>query len=74
MQKDRLKLVVGLILVVLAIIVVLQNTMSVETKILFITLTMPQALLLFLTLLVGIVLGILIALHFLGKKRDRKNQ
>lgn len=69
MRKDRLKLVVGLILVVLAIIVVLQNTMPVETKILFITLTLPRALLLFLTLLVGIVLGILIALHFLKKKR-----
>jgi len=42
---------------VLVIIVVLQNTQSVETRILLVTLSMPRAVLLCVTLLVGVVLG-----------------
>lgn len=75
MKKTRLKLVIGFILVVLSIIVVLQNTTPVDTRILFITMTMPRAVLLFITLLVGIALGILIAMHFFNKnKKNKDNQ
>lgn len=45
----------------LVVIVVLQNTETVETEFLFASLAMPRALLLFLTFLLGIVTGLLIA-------------
>ncbi|MCM2370872.1 LapA family protein [Aporhodopirellula aestuarii] len=55
-QKGKLALIgVGLILI---LIVVLQNTEAVETKILFVTITVPRAVLLFGTAVAGYVLGI----------------
>ena len=53
----RLKLIVIAVVAVLTVIVVFQNTQSVETEILFVTFRMPRALLLFGTLLMGFVLG-----------------
>ena len=53
------KLIVAAVLAVLVLIVVLQNTEAVETRILFVTLTMPRAALLFGALIVGFVLGLL---------------
>ena len=53
-------------LLVVIIIVVFQNTETVETKILFATLSMPRALLLVMTLLIGVVIGLI-----LGTKRPR---
>jgi uncharacterized integral membrane protein len=47
-------------LVLLVIIVVFQNTAVVDTKILFMTISMPRALLLFVTLLIGVLAGLLI--------------
>jgi len=47
-------------LVLLVIIVVFQNTAVVDTKILFMTISMPRALLLFVTLLIGVLTGLLI--------------
>ena len=47
-------------LVVLAVIVVLQNTEAVETRVLFVTITMPRALLLLTTLLVGVASGLVL--------------
>ncbi len=67
----RIKLIGVLTAVVLALIVILQNTQLVETRLLFLKITMPNAVLLGLVLLVGVALGILIALHMLGK-RDKK--
>jgi hypothetical protein len=40
---------------------VLQNTEAVETKILFINITMPRAALLFVNLVIGFVVGFLVA-------------
>ena len=62
------KLVAALVLVVLSLIVVLQNTAPMETKFLFVTVTMPRAALLGITLLAGIAVGILIALAVSVKK------
>ena len=45
-----------------------QNTQPVETKLLFVTLTMPRAALLSLTMLIGIAVGILVALGLSGRK------
>jgi uncharacterized integral membrane protein len=47
------------VLVIAAIIVIVQNTAAVETRLLFATVTMPRAVLLLLTLSIGFVLGIL---------------
>ena len=57
----RTKLIIAGILSLLVLIVILQNTAAVETKILFITLTMPRAVLLIGTTLVGFILGVLAA-------------
>ncbi len=62
------KLLVALILALLCIILVVQNTETVETKILFATVSMPRALLLVLTTLVGFVVGILVAWGWSRKK------
>ncbi|HEX9793090.1 MAG TPA: LapA family protein [Planctomycetota bacterium] len=59
MNRTR-SIVVGL-LAVLAAIVVFQNTQQVETRLLFATVTMPRAVLLFLTLVTGFVIGLLFA-------------
>ena len=67
----NLKMIVLIVVSLLVLIVVLQNTQSVETKILFITITMPRAFLLFLTSLFGFVIGTIATLSFSnrGKKK-----
>ena len=57
----KLKVVVLAIVGLLVLIVVLQNTEAVETKLLFVSVTMPRAILLFGTLLIGFLLGVLTA-------------
>lgn len=58
----KLKLFVAVVLVVLVLIVVFQNTEPVETKLLFVTVTMPRAGLLAITFLIGVAAGILVAI------------
>lgn len=53
----KFKMISLAVVSVLVLIVVLQNTDSVETKILFVTLTMPRAFLLLVTFLIGFVVG-----------------
>jgi uncharacterized integral membrane protein len=65
---QRFKLIALLVLVMAAIILVQQNTEPVETRILFLTVTMPRAVLLMLTLMIGFACGILVALG-IGKRR-----
>lgn len=57
----RPRVILGVVLAVLAIIVVMQNTEDVSTRILFFSVTMPRAVLLFVTLLVGFILGMVVA-------------
>mgnify|MGYP005850131227 CR=1 FL=1 len=61
------KIITTLVVAVLVLIVVLQNTAAMETQILFFTLTLPRALRLFLTFLVGFILGMVVKLS--GKRR-----
>ena len=68
----RAKLILATVITVVAIITILQNTEAVETKLLFMTVTMPRALLLIVTLMVGFILGLL-ALSHLIRKESRKN-
>ncbi len=59
MQKA--KIIAATLLGILALIVVVQNTDAIETRLLFATVTMPRAVLLFGTLLVGFAGGVLVA-------------
>ena len=54
------KLWAAVALAVLVVIVVLQNTDTVTTRILWVSVAMPRVLLLLTTLLVGVVIGILV--------------
>ena len=65
---SKVKVISALVLVVVALIVVLQNTAPVETRFLFVTVTMPRAVLLGITMLIGIATGILVALGLSVKK------
>jgi uncharacterized integral membrane protein len=58
---NKLKFVAIAVIASFAVIVVLQNTQAVETKLLFLTLTLPNAVLLFGTLIIGFALGVFTA-------------
>ncbi len=57
--SPRAKVIVWIVLAVLGLLIILQNTQSVETRLLFITIEMPRAALLALSLLIGFLLGAL---------------
>lgn len=69
---ERFKLVSIAVLIVLGIIIILQNTQPVETRILFMTITMPRAILLLVTTLIGFALGVLVSFFFQRKKDHRQ--
>ena len=60
-EMTKFKVVSMAVLGLLVLIIVLQNTEAVETKLLFASVTMPRAVLLFGTLLTGFALGVLTA-------------
>lgn len=64
----RMKMLVIAVLVAATAIVVLQNTESVETKLLVATISMPRALLITVAFLAGAVCGILISTRVAKKK------
>ena len=70
----RYKLYVSALALVLLVIVILQNTAAVETRILFFTLSMPRALLLALATLVGFILGLIAAGRSMRKKAGTERQ
>ena len=69
---NKIKLYTGLALLAIVLIVVFQNTQTVETKFLFMTMTMPRAALLGMTMLIGVFIGILISLALLGKDTPKE--
>lgn len=69
----KLRLIVTLVLAVLVVIVVLQNTDAVETRLLFATVTMPRAVLLLTTVLIGFALGILTSLVWMRKQEKPRS-
>lgn len=69
-MKERVKLIAIVIVVLLTVIVVVQNVETVETKILFVSVPMPLAALLFGVLAVGFVAG-LVAGHRLRARRKK---
>lgn len=68
----KTKLTAALVLVALLLIVVLQNMQPVDTTLLFMTVTMPRAALLGIAILIGVGVGILVAL-WLADRRPKKN-
>ena len=66
---QRFKLVSILIISFIVLIIVFQNTEPVVTKIIFISITMPRAVLLFGTTMLGFVLGVLVS--FLIMKQEK---
>lgn len=72
-KNIKIKIFVIVFVLLLVFIVVLQNTQSVETKVLFMTITMPRAFLIFLTFLLGFVLGSVSAFFFSQKNKKLPN-
>jgi uncharacterized integral membrane protein len=68
----KFKTIVIALVVLLVLVLILQNTQSVETKFLFAKVTMPRAFLLMLTFLFGFVAGLMATLSF-GRKAKREN-
>jgi uncharacterized integral membrane protein len=70
-RTTRIKAAVVAVLVMLAVIVTVQNTGAVQTKVLFGTFSMPLALLLGLTLISGALAGAALSRRLShGKSRD----
>jgi len=70
----KVKIAVIIVISILALIIFLQNTEAVETKLLFATVTMSRALLLMLTFIMGFVGGLITASSILRKIDKRKTQ
>ena len=68
----KAKLIAIIVISILAFIIFLQNTESVETKILFMNVAMPRAILLILTFLAGFVAGIITTSLLLRKSEKKK--
>ena len=68
---NRFKLISITVLSLLGVIIILQNTAQVETRILFLTISMPRAILLIGTTLIGFALGILVSFYFQRKDRPK---
>ena len=69
---QRFKLITAAILALRGVIIILQNTEPVETKLLFLSITMPRAVLLLGTTLIGFGLGVLVSLFFQRKEKPSK--
>ena len=67
---QKLKLIILLVLAALAIVLMLQNTQAVDTRLFFVTVTMPRAALLMLTLLTGFICGILAVIAVRQKRKN----
>ena len=63
----KVKIITIAVILLLTLIVFFQNTQAVETKFLFLTVTMPRVLLLLVTFVLGFVGGIIIASYVLQK-------
>jgi len=68
----KAKIITIVVILLLVLIVFLQNTQAVETKLLFLTVTMPRVLLLLVTFVLGFVGGLITASHVLRKPAKSK--
>ena len=58
-MSNKITIIAAAVTALLVLIIVLQNTEAVDTKLLLVTVTMPRAALLFGTMIVGFVLGMI---------------
>jgi uncharacterized integral membrane protein len=70
---ERFKLISTAILALIGVIIILQNTEPVETKLLFFSITMPRAILLMATTFIGFSLGVLVSVFFKRKDQPQKS-
>jgi uncharacterized integral membrane protein len=63
----KIKLITIIVISILTIVILLQNTEAVQARVLFATAQMSLALLLMLTFVLGFVVGILVPTYFLRK-------
>ena len=68
---NRFKMIATAILALLGVIIILQNTEPVVTKLLFLSITMPRAILLMGTTLIGFALGVLVSFFFQRKEEPK---
>jgi uncharacterized integral membrane protein len=67
----KVKTVAIIVLALLALVLVVQNTETIETRLLFFTLRMPRAALLLITLAVGFSLGVIVSLVLSGRRAGK---
>jgi uncharacterized integral membrane protein len=67
------KMIAGLVLGVLILIILFQNTQATVLRFYFWNISMPQIILILLVLVIGLVCGF-IAAKFMGKKKNKKHQ
>lgn len=72
MTAWKIKLILAAVLAVLGVIWILQNGSVVQTRFLFLVIVLPQSVLLAITLLLGCVAGILLAVGVSGKRSPKK--
>jgi len=72
-MMKKFKIITMVVVSLLVLIVILQNTESVETKLLFVKITMPRAFLLMLTFLFGFIAGLLATVRFGSKTNKNSN-
>lgn len=70
-NMNTLKVTSIAVLALVGVVVVLQNTQAVETKLLFLTVTLPNAALLIGTLIIGFAIGVLTAGHIVSNAKRR---
>ena len=70
----KFKIITIAVVLLLVLIVILQNTQSVETKFLFFRVAMPRAFLLMLTFLFGFIAGLLATLRLGSRPGKNSNQ
>ncbi len=69
----KVKIGIGVILLVVAVIIAFQNRESVETRLLFVTVEMPRAALLFVTLVTGFGAGVLTTWSIISKSKEKND-
>ena len=68
----NLKIIIASVLAIIVAIMVIQNREPVATHLLFATVVMPHAVLIFITAVAGFVLGILLALSVNTKRKQTR--
>lgn len=70
----KMKLIGAMTALLLIIVIIFQNMGDVETKILFIDVTMPKAVLLVITFMIGEAAGLMTALFYSGRSKRVKDR